>query len=139
MVRTEPLLNMKRSNPLQKAPQCVVFGCGKPCSYVYLNNDGTPKYRNFCNKHHRMKTPLLLTKKDYCENIDGRLGFQCTSTINSSSQLDLDHIDGDRYNNSHNNLQTLCKNCHASKTYKNGDHLNRYNRPRSTMFDQLFS
>ena len=31
---------------------------------------------------------------------------------------DVDHIDGDTYNNKPNNLQSLCKSCHSSKTAK---------------------
>ena len=30
--------------------------------------------------------------------------------------LELDHIDGDHYNNNLSNLQILCPNCHAQKT-----------------------
>jgi 5-methylcytosine-specific restriction endonuclease McrA len=37
------------------------------------------------------------------------------------SQLDVDHIDGDRWNNDPSNLQTLCANCHRLKTHLSGD------------------
>ena len=34
--------------------------------------------------------------------------------------LELDHIDGDAYNNSRDNLRAICPNCHSqSSTYKN--------------------
>jgi 5-methylcytosine-specific restriction endonuclease McrA len=34
--------------------------------------------------------------------------------------LDIDHIDGDAYNNLRENLQVLCPNCHSlKKTFKN--------------------
>ena len=33
----------------------------------------------------------------------------------------LDHIDGNHYNNVPDNIQTLCKNCHSYKTKINGD------------------
>lgn len=36
-------------------------------------------------------------------------------------QLDVDHIDGDHNNNSPDNLQTLCANCHRLKTYLHKD------------------
>jgi len=59
----------------------------------------------------------------FCENKDGRLGFFCNYEIQILSQLDLDHIDGNPYNNDLKNHQTLCKNCHAFKTISNKDHL----------------
>ena len=35
---------------------------------------------------------------EYCENIDGRLGFKCTTTIiDTAYQLEVDHID-ENYN-----------------------------------------
>ncbi len=36
-------------------------------------------------------------------------------------QLDVDHIDGNSDNNSPDNLQVLCANCHRLKTYINKD------------------
>lgn len=36
-------------------------------------------------------------------------------------QLDVDHIDGNHENNSPENLQTLCANCHRLKTWENRD------------------
>ena len=56
-------------------------------------------------------------RKDYCENIDGRLGFKCTTTIVSVEyQLEVDHIDNDHDNNNLDNYQTLCSCCHRIKT-----------------------
>ena len=63
----------------------------------------------------------LKNRKDYCENIDGRLGFKCTTKITEdmikAGVLEVDHIiprtkggkDDDE------NLQTLCCNCHKMK------------------------
>ena len=102
--------------------------------------DGTLVRRNKCPKHHaefqankkgltstewtNSFHPYLKYRKDYCENIDGRLGHKCTTTIVWSGQLDTDHINGDP--TSHETLgaaamQTLCKSCHAYKTWKYGD------------------
>jgi len=54
-------------------------------------------------------------KKPHCEFC----GFVAIHAV----QLDVDHVDGDRTNNSIDNLQTLCANCHRLKTQMNKDHL----------------
>lgn len=78
--------------------------------------------------------PYLRYRKDYCENVDGRLGFVCTFTAPTPQQLEatgldstfrgwlqVDHKDGNHTNNDPSNLQTLCACCHNVKTYQNGD------------------
>jgi hypothetical protein len=57
--------------------------------------------------------PYSVHKKDICQ--------QCGFNPVHTSQLDVDHIDGDRWNNDPFNLQTLCANCHRLKTHLNGD------------------
>ena len=52
----------------------------------------------------------------YCENIDGRFGFVCTTNVVWKGMLDVDHKDEDYLNNEPSNLQTLCKCCHAWKS-----------------------
>ena len=54
-------------------------------------------------------------KKDYCE--------LCGFVAKHSSQLDVDHIDGNSFNNNVDNLQTLCANCHRLKTHENRDYV----------------
>ena len=68
------------------------------------------------------KHPYRKHRKDYCENVDGRLGYECTAKIVWSGQLDVDHIDGNPTNLAEENLQTLCKNCHSYKTMVNEDY-----------------
>lgn len=84
----------------------------------------------YSHRHH----PYLKYRKDYCENVDGRLGFVCTFTAPTPAQLEatgldatylgwlqVDHKDGNHLNNNPKNLQTLCACCHNIKTYQNGD------------------
>ena len=73
--------------------------------------------------------PFRKWRKDYCENIDNRLGGgACTTTIPMIDGvpfvgiLDVDHIDGNPDNNDQSNAQTLCKCCHAYKTIKFKDY-----------------
>ena len=71
-----------------------------------------------CSKH-----PYKKYRKDFCENIDGRLGFKCTTTIiDPEWQLDTDHINGDPSDNREENLQTFCKCCHSIKTRDSRDY-----------------
>lgn len=69
------------------------------------------------------KHPYLWNRKTYCENIDGRLGFKCTTTIVWDGMLDVDHVNGDPSDNDEANHQTLCKCCHAYKTNKEKDYM----------------
>lgn len=82
---------------------------------------GTNKYSSICggcNKALYGKAkikPLRIKKvsyksykKDSCE--------KCGFVPEHSCQLDVDHIDCDHSNNSPDNLQTLCANCHRLKT-----------------------
>ena len=52
-------------------------------------------------------------RKDHCEI--------CGFIPVNMGQLDLDNADGNRFNNSVDNLQTLCANCHRLKTILNRD------------------
>ena len=71
------------------------------CKTVYKRN------------HNKSIYPYTVYKKDYCEH--------CAFKPVHISQLDVDHIDGDRFNNDPANLQTLCANCHRLKTHLSGD------------------
>ena len=82
------------------------------------------------------KHPYLRYRKDYCENIDGRLGFKCNTVLPTQKMLndaglpdwrpkqflEVDHIDGHSKNNDPDNLQTLCKHCHQIKSVVNKDY-----------------
>ena len=112
----------------QTRPTCINYGCNKPVHSAGRTSTGLQIWRPYCGRCHKAVggrgtyaegvTPV---KKTYCENKDGRLGFKCTATIIDSCQLDLDHIDGHHYNNTPENIQTICKNCHSLKTKLNGD------------------
>lgn len=55
-------------------------------------------------------------RKNYCENIDGRLGFICTTTVVHKCMLEVDHINNNHKDDRKTNYQTLCACCHRVKT-----------------------
>jgi hypothetical protein len=118
---------------------CSHPGCNDPRHKAGVQN-GKPFYRKKCLKHYTLelakkngfnsvqdyknsKHPYRFARKDYCENLDGRLGYVCTTTIVINAQLEVDHIDGNPSNNEIENLQTLCGCCHTYKTAINKDYL----------------
>lgn len=121
-------------------PKCQVPGCNKLAQNT--NTTKNPRWRKsswvaeeynvegyVCGKHHFIKYKMgdwsyKIHRKTYCENIDSRLGYKCTTTIvDPEWQLDADHIDGNPTNNDAKNIQTLCKCCHAIKTRDEKDYL----------------
>jgi len=70
---------------------------------------------NSATEWQNSKHPSRQYRKDYCENVDGRLGFPCTTNIVWDGMLDVDHKDEDPSNNDPANFQTLCKCCHSYK------------------------
>ena len=90
--------------------------CDNPARSTKKNKDGSPRYSKYCRKHeaiHYEGKQYRAAKKDICE--------VCGFVPVNSCQLDVDHIDGDHTNNSSENLQTLCANCHRLKTFMNRD------------------
>ena len=60
-----------------------------------------------------LRRPYRKHVKSFCEH--------CGFIPQHMCQLDVDHINGDKTDNSLSNLQTLCANCHRLKTYLNKD------------------
>lgn len=126
--------------PMSERPVCSVPGCGRTAQPSGKRGEirwRRPKWMKemypesegyACNKHHSIKHGLggweyKIHRKDYCENVDGRLGFTCTTNIvDPEWQLDADHINGDPSVNTADNIQTLCKCCHAIKTRDSRDY-----------------
>ena len=70
-----------------------------------------------------------------CSNQDGRLGFSCPMDYEKAPHAigitELDHIDGNRYNNTSDNIQELCNACHVHKGKLSGD-LSKQNRYKNS-------
>lgn len=72
--------------------------------------------KKYCSRNCKQKArrkPYLLQRKIQCDN--------CGFVAEHICQMDIDHIDGVHTNNSENNLQTLCANCHRLKSHINED------------------
>jgi hypothetical protein len=79
---------------------------------------GFASYVDYMNSKHSYRKH----RKNYCENIDGRLGYICNYPIKISAQLQVDHINGDPSDDREENCQTLCANCHTYKTHISKDY-----------------
>jgi len=121
-------------------PKCNVPGCNKNAQLIsslvkwkFRKSTRIAEEYNcegyVCQKHHSIHYGMggwdyKIHRKTYCENIDGRIGFKCTTTIvDPEWQLDADHISGDPSDCSVENIQTLCKCCHAIKTRDGRDYM----------------
>ena len=113
--RRKQFVEIKSQTDRRSAPACNGAGCKKKTTLMGTDIIGTPLYTVYCPDHLNLSTAYAAARKNYCENIDGRLGFACTSTIVWKGMLDVDHIDENPLNNNLDNLQTLCKNCHSFK------------------------
>ena len=51
---------------------------------------------------------------------------KCSWVATNKCQLDINHKDGDRFNNNQNNLEMICRNCHALETTIKKHFKNRY-------------
>ena len=99
--------------------QAICGLCGLVSIRLRDRRASTPKSRWRCRNLAALNvsnslSPYRKHKKDSCE--------ECGFIPEHSSQLDVDHIDGDRWNNDPSNLQTLCANCHRLKTHTNRDY-----------------
>ena len=87
-------------------PTCINQGCNHPVAFSSIYKNGTRRWRPVCWRCHqasygkrKLDEGVVAVKKEYCENIDGRFGYKCTSYIPYPGALEMDHIDGNRENN----------------------------------------
>jgi hypothetical protein len=102
-----------------KIKTCSHAGCDSEARQKGKSKLGFPVYTKYCTTHYRVyyDKQYRLYKKDKCE--------MCGFVPKHPCQLDVDHKDGSKKNNSVENLQTLCANCHRLKTYIHKDYIKR--------------
>jgi hypothetical protein len=107
--------NTASNRGVSSIDEVTAINAGFKTVYEYKHSIATQKGFTDWRAYKNSKHPYRKYRKDYCENIDGRLGYTCTTTIVHMIQLDVDHKDGNHLNNKPRNLQTLCKCCHSYK------------------------
>ena len=80
------------------------------------------KFKTMCATCDNNRRGYKAHRKETCE--------KCGFVPEHRCQLQVDHIDGNHDNNAVENLQTLCANCHALKTFINRESGPRHNRPK---------
>jgi hypothetical protein len=101
---------------------------------------GRIRYQATCNSCYRAKRrnagkpvrPTLSYRERYLKACCETCSFVPVHLI----QLHLDHRDGNSANNKPSNFQTLCANCHALKTWVNGDWKTPSRQPVDGMGEQ---
>ena len=135
--------NVDGSPYFRKVPKDTVLfvdHLGKPiCSFCLQKDDQAKKKDWAYGSRDGNPRTYVKHRKDYCENIDGRLGFKCTTSLHENpdirqKMLDVDHINGDKTDNRVENLQTLCASCHRVKTHYETD---LYNQESVTAYNEM--
>jgi 5-methylcytosine-specific restriction endonuclease McrA len=134
--RKQEILNWIEENQ-SKAFICKQLKCKpetlesylKKFGVAYIGNKGLKGKRlgvgklpavEYAKRHyvsaHKLKLRLLSegVKKHQCE-VCG-----ITEWMSKKVPIELDHIDGDHYNNDFNNLRIICPNCHAQTDTNSG-------------------
>ena len=111
----------------KERPVCLNYGCYELCTH------SGSRWRPFCNNCHKasydktktLKEGVTPYKTGKCSNQDGHLGFNCPMDYDKApwaiGTTEIDHIDGDYYNNYPDNVDELCAICHKQKDKNRGD------------------
>jgi len=109
-------------------PLCINEGCSNDIAVREWKNWSFKTECSPCmnaRKENRNIPGVIRHKKRYCENIDARLGFKCPVHPSEwnffQESLDMDHLDGNHFNNIPENVDTYCKLCHFRKSKEVGD------------------
>jgi hypothetical protein len=123
-------------------PMCINPGCVRQ---VRVRNWKDWSLKSECGTCYKARSTgffgpamagITIHKKDHCENVDGRLGWKCPVPsetwieLDMLNALDLEHLDGNHFNNTPKNVDTICKLCHGKKSTINNDFSNKKDSAR---------
>jgi hypothetical protein len=123
-------------------PTCINKYCHKEVDQINAIFDewgerNYPIYRSTCNHCHKSKlgyhayaSGVIPILGRVCDNINGNaVGTTSPCPVNWDlvdpdvpGMLEVDHIDGNHFNNSPENIQILCPMCHRQKSSNRGDY-----------------
>jgi predicted restriction endonuclease len=98
--------------------------CNNQCQNDYENKQRLNEWMNGKNFTRKGGTSIPQWMRrhllDVANNKCSECGWGEINEFTKTVPLDIDHIDGDAYNNNVENLRVLCPNCHSlKKTFKN--------------------
>jgi Zn finger protein HypA/HybF involved in hydrogenase expression len=122
---------MRNREKLEK--KCLSCGNAIPNINVYCNNKCQSEYQrkplidewlNGGNHYIKGGTSVAVWQRrillEETNHQCSECGWGEVNPYTGKTPLDIDHIDGDAYNNLKENLRVLCPNCHSlKKTFKN--------------------
>ena len=107
--------------------------CSNQCQHQYQYNQWIEKYKqdnSIAESSKWGQIPQFLRHYifDKFENKCCKCGWSEINSFTNTIPLEIDHIDGNYKNNSENNLQLLCPNCHSlTSTYRGANRGNGRN------------
>ena len=98
--------------------------CSNKCQAEYQNSSKINEWLNGINFVRKGGTSIPKWMRDYllknANNQCESCGWNSINEFTNTIPLEIDHIDGDAYNNIKENLRVLCPNCHSlTKTFRN--------------------
>lgn len=118
---------MNKNEEKYERPTCLNYGCNN------LVTHAGSRWRPFCSRCHVanydkktvLKEGVTAFRTGKCKNQNGQLGFKCPMNYRKSpwavGLTQVDHIDGNYFNNVPENCMELCSACHTEKGRRNGD------------------
>lgn len=122
---------------IQIESRCANWGCNQPVCYSRGSKDNPIRPRSVCSNCHKasygaaqLMPGVTAFKQNRCSNEDAHLGFACSMDLTvlpswAKGYTEIDHKDGNAFDNRRDNLEELCVVCHKLKSIRQGDYRKR--------------